>query len=48
MSPLDYILITVNPSSEWTDRVTTVILQRAKEEEKIVRSVKGRKANWIG
>jgi len=48
VSPLDYISITVNPSSQWTDRVTTVVLQRAEEVGNIVRTAKGRKANWIG
>jgi replicative superfamily II helicase len=33
----------------WTDRVRNEqILQRAKEERKILQTIKRRKANWIG
>jgi len=48
MLPLDSFLITENPSSQWTDRVTNSVLQRAKVEGSILRTVKGRKVNWIG
>jgi hypothetical protein len=48
MSPLDSFVITVNPSSQWIDRVTTSVLQRATLEGSILHTVKGRKVNWIG
>jgi len=48
MSPSDSFLITESPCSQWTERVTNSVLQRAKVEGSILRTVKGRKINWIG
>jgi hypothetical protein len=32
----------------WTDRARNEVLHRVKEERNIIRTVKRRKANWIG
>jgi hypothetical protein len=32
----------------WTDRVRNEVLRRVKEQRHILRTVKGRTANWIG
>jgi hypothetical protein len=34
--------------SFWTDRVGKEVLRRVKEERTILRTIKRRKANWVG